>query len=105
MTKENTLFRTNEIKLKMLKLINSPIQLLWFFIKDGNFHKFKETFEGNKIYCEIRDEDNNSLLNLAVQSNNYEIAEYLISYGANVNSQNVKINYINNIFILYYRTK
>jgi len=91
MTKENTLFRTNEIKLRILKVFENPIQVLWFFIKDGNFQKFKEIFEKNKIYCEIRDEDSNSLLNLAVQSNNYEIAEYLISIGADVNSQNVKI--------------
>jgi ankyrin repeat protein len=91
MTKENTLFRTNEIKLKILKFIDSPTELLWFYIKDGNFQKFKETFEKNKIFCEMQDEDNNSLLNLAVQSNNYEIAEYLISVGADVNSQNVNL--------------
>ena len=90
MTKENTLFRTNELKLEICNFFDNPVQSLWFFIKDGNFFKFKETFEKHKLYPEISDEDNNSLLNLAIQSNNFEIAEYLLSVGADVNSQNVK---------------
>jgi hypothetical protein len=95
MTKENTLFRTNEIKSNILQILKSPPEMLSFHILDGNFGKFKEIFEKYKINVDTVDKDRNSLLNLAVQSNSLEIAEFLLNMGADVNLQNVIIiNYL-----------
>lgn len=101
MTKENTLYRTHEIKSNILHLLKSPPQLLCFHIKDGNFAKFKEIFEKNKVPVDTTDEDMNSLINLAVQSNSFDIVIYLLKAGADVNLQNVNI-FINNFY--YYRS-
>ncbi len=91
MNKESMLFRTHEIKSKILKQnAQDPIQNLFFYIKDDNFQKFKEIMEKKKIIIDEVDEDGNTLLNLAVQCNSLNIVNYLITNGANVNTQNVK---------------
>jgi ankyrin repeat protein len=82
-------YRTHEIKSNILKFIKDPREQLIYVIKDLNFRKFKEIFGRNKINKEARDSHGNSLLNLAVQSNSYDIALFLINQGADVNSQNV----------------
>jgi hypothetical protein len=90
MTKENTLFRTHEIKSTMIKSHpKNPFITLCFYIKDANYQKFCEIFEKNKIGINSVDEDNNSLLNLAVQCNCYEIAQYVLNCGCDPNLQNV----------------
>ena len=91
LTKENTLFKTLEIKSVMLKSFkDDPEEILRFYIKDGNYSKFKEFFEKNKNLAESLDENSNTLLNIAVKCNHFEIASYLLDHGADVNSQNVK---------------
>jgi hypothetical protein len=91
MNKESMLFRTHEIKSKILKKSqNDPTLSLFFFIKDDNFQKFKEVLEKKKINLEEVDDEGNTLLNLATQCNSFNIANYLINSGANVNTQNVK---------------
>jgi hypothetical protein len=92
MNKENTLYRTHNIKTNILKILKTPIELLCFHIRDGNLHNFKDTFERNKIGLNLQDKFSNSLLNTAVQCNNYEVASYLVNSGANVNLQNVNYN-------------
>ena len=92
MNKESMLFRTHEIKSKILKKSQNDATLsLFFFIKDDNFQKFKEVLEKKKINLEEIDEEGNTLLNVAVQCNSFNIANYLINTGANVNTQNVRI--------------
>lgn len=91
LTKENTLFKTLEIKSTILKSIkDDPSEILRFYIKDGNFAKFKELFEKNKYLIDSMDDNCDSLLNISVKCNHYEIASYLLDHGADVNSQNVK---------------
>ena len=92
MTKENTLFITHEIKTQMMMKLKSPLQLLWFHIKDGNFAKFKQEMEKHKVFVDSLDDEQNSLLSLAVQCNSYDIAELLLNQGANVNLQNSYLN-------------
>jgi ankyrin repeat protein len=77
-----------------LKFIKNPTEQLIYVIQDLNFRKFKEIFGRNKINIDERDSHGNSLLNLAVQSNSYDIALFLLNKGADVNSQNVSLFYI-----------
>ena len=98
LTKENTLFKTLEIKSALLKSFKgNPSDIIRFYIKDGNFVKFKELFERNKTLLDCLDENWDTLLNIAVKCNHYEIASYLLDHGADVNLQNVKF-----YFILFY---
>jgi hypothetical protein len=99
LTKENTLFKTLEIKSSMLKAFkDNPSDILRFYLKDANFVKFKESFEKNKNQLDCVDENWDTLLNIAVKCNHYEIASYLLDHGADVNLQNVK----KNIFLFYF---
>ena len=100
LTKENTLFKTLEIKSSMLKSFkDSPSDILRFYIKDVNFVKFKENFDRNKNLLDCVDENWDTLLNIAVKCNNYEIASYLLDHGADVNLQNVK--FFSEIFLIF----
>jgi ankyrin repeat protein len=90
MTKESLLSRTYEIKTNILESIKTPAQLLSYYLKDRNIQKFKEYFEKHKINVDTVDNEQNSLLNIAVQCNNSEVVSYLLDLGANVNLQNVK---------------
>ena len=91
MTKENTLYRTHEIKSNILHILRSPPEMLSFYIRDVNFPKFKEVFEKSRVNVDTTDADGNSLLTMSVLSESYEIAKYLLNLGADVNLQNVKI--------------
>jgi ankyrin repeat protein len=92
MTKENTLFKTQEIKTQIIEHLHTPLELLWFHIKDNNFIKFKTEIDKHKVNVDSIDNEQNSLLNLAVQCNAYEISEYLLWIGADVNLQNILLN-------------
>jgi ankyrin repeat protein len=92
MNKESMLYRTHEIKSKILLQNNEDSkQSLFFYIKDDNFPKVKEILENKKISIEDDDADGNTPLNLAVQCKCFKIVEYLISLGADVNTQNVSL--------------
>ena len=90
--KESILFQTHKIKSDIIKGYNNYSDIIFFYVKDNNFQSFKELFCKFKINPEIKDEDGNSLLNLAVQCDSNEIIEFLISSGALPNSQNKKLN-------------
>ena len=89
MTKENSIHRTHEIKSNMLFNLKTAIDRLYFHTKDDNIEKFKAIFEKSKINVDTINENGNSLLSFAVQCNSYDICEYLLNIGADVNSQNV----------------
>jgi ankyrin repeat protein len=83
------IFNSHQIKSDILKQKNNPFELVAVFIKDNNFHKFIENMSRFKLNLEHYDEDGNTLLNMAAQCASIEITQYLLSSGADVNTQNV----------------
>jgi hypothetical protein len=91
MSKEMSIFKTQEIKSNLLGMRYNILEKLIFYIKDNNFGMFKKIFEDNMNLTEAFDNKKNTMLNIAVQSENVKIAIYLINNGAKVNTQNVCI--------------
>lgn len=87
--KNDAINKAIEVKHTMLHALHSHYDTILFHIKDHNFIKFKEVFEHYKIDKETKDNYGNSMLNLAVQSNSIQIANYLLDEGADPNSKNV----------------
>lgn len=92
MNRESVIFRTTEIKSNLINKMKNLIEMICFHIKDGNYQKFKEIFERNAINVESKDDDNNTLLAIAVRSNNFDIVSYLLKHNAHVNTQNREHN-------------
>ena len=80
--------KANELKYQMLKSLNSHRDEIIFYIKDRNYPSFISTFEKYKLDPDIKDLDGNSLLSIAVQSNSFQIVNYLLNSGANPNTKN-----------------
>jgi ankyrin repeat protein len=77
--------------MKMLQNLELS-ETLFFHIKDRNYSQFKQLFEKYKMNPDTIDSNGNSFLSLAVQSNSFQIVNYLINSGASVNSQNKSNN-------------
>ena len=86
------ILEVNELKQKIIESLSSQYDRIIFYVKDKNFHKFKDIYEKYKINPEIKDKDGNTLLNLAVQSNCFQIVNYLLNVGATPNTKNNKYN-------------
>ena len=86
------ILEVNELKHKIIESLSSQYDKIIFYVKDKNFPKFKDIYEKYKINPEIKDKDGNTLLNLAVQSNCFQIVNYLLNVGATPNTQNNKYN-------------
>jgi hypothetical protein len=91
MSKDNSLYKTLELKSKILKDCKNPVDQLRIYIKDNNFNKFQQLMSKHLNLIESGDKHKNTLLNLAVQCNNIDIARYLLELGAKVNTQNVSL--------------
>jgi hypothetical protein len=86
MNRESVIYRTHEIKSEIVKSCNNNFfGVLTFHIQDKNLHKFKEVFEKGNIDVDQTDNNEDSLLIIAVKSNCYEIVEYLLCNQADVN--------------------
>ena len=81
-----------KIKDDLLKNCSNFSEILFLYIKDNNINGFKKVFEKYKANTEIKDEEGNSLLNVAVQCGFKKCVNVLIRLGANPNSQNFKLN-------------
>ena len=81
-----------KIKEDILKSCSNYIDILFLYIKDNNLSGFKKIFEKFKASTEIKDNEGNTLLNVAVQCGFKSIVAYLLYLGANPNSQNYKLN-------------
>ena len=79
--------RVSDLKMKMLQNLELS-EILFFHIKDRNYSQFKQLFEKYKMNPDTIDSNGNSFLSLAVQSNCFQIVNYLLNIGANVNTQN-----------------
>lgn len=90
MTQASFGLRTHNFKSKtILQMNENTMDKIIFYIKDCSFAEFKELLEKTKVDIENKDEDGNNLLNHAAQANSYNICEYLLNYGADINTQNV----------------
>lgn len=89
MTKAAFLLKTFDIKTSASQAFTSVKDEAFFYIKDSNFHRFKEVVDKKHLNLETEDSEGNTMLNVAVLSNNFQIASYLLELGANVNSSNV----------------
>ena len=85
------LSQVNDLKYQIVQNLKNT-EIIFFYIKDRNYHAFKTIFEQFKLDSELKDINGNSLLNLAVQSNSFLIVNYLLNIGADVNSQNLNYN-------------
>ena len=90
--KNYTIYKTMTIKNNILKKCDNISEILILYLKDKNISGFRKIYEKYKPNPEISDNDGNSLLNLAVQSGFKKAVIYLINNGANVNTQNNRLN-------------
>lgn len=92
MSKESLVFRTQEIKIKMKKKLETVEEILFFLIKENNFKEFKDIIEKYRVSVESKDKKGNSFLLLSVQCGFIDFTKYLLEKGANINSQNTEKN-------------
>ena len=90
--RESMMYETHKIKSELIKGANTFIDILFLYIKDGNYQNFQDMFLKFNPGIEERDENQNSFLNIAVQCGCKEIILFLLEKGANTNSQNKKLN-------------
>ena len=102
--KEHTMLRTIEIKSQIESKLNNEIEKLIYCIKDLNFPQFKIIFEKHTLSPNLQDKNGNTLLSLAVQSNSFQISNYLLNSGADPNISNVRIIKLNFNY-LFFREK
>ena len=93
MNKYLTLLKTNEIKSKYLNNLKKFDRII-YAIKDLNYTSFTQLYEQYINDPNIEDQMGNTLLNLAVQSNCFSIANFLLNQGADPNIANVRIIFI-----------
>ena len=99
--KEHTMLRTIEIKSQIESQLNNEIEKLIYCIKDLNFPQFKIIFEQYALSPNIQDKNGNTLLSLAVQSNSFQISNYLLNAGADPNISNVRIIKLNFNYLFF----
>jgi ankyrin repeat protein len=87
MNRETVIYRTHEIKSEIIKQFDNIFGVLTFHIQDKNLQKFREAFEKSNQDVDSKDQNEDSLLIIAVKSNCYEIVDYLLYNHANVNIQ------------------
>jgi hypothetical protein len=81
-------YRTDEIKLNIKNNIKSPIEMLFFHIKEHDFDEFVELFERKQIDLDSRNKDYDSFLIYAVKCKAMKFVLYLLKRGINVNLEN-----------------
>ena len=61
------------------------------YIKEENFHRFKETLQRHTLNIDSRTENEATLLIHACQCGCFKIAHHLLVLGSEVNSQDVNL--------------
>ena len=92
MSKENLIFRTEEIKNKMKKKLKTIEEILFFLIKENNLREFKDIQERFQVSLESRNKSDDTLLIYATKCEKENFVEYLIKKGAFINAQNNELN-------------
>ena len=86
--KINMITKANHLKYKLLQSLKSHVDEIIFYIKDRNYPGFVQTFEKYKVSPDTKNYEGESLLSLAVQSNSFQIVNYLLNVGATPNTKN-----------------
>ena len=81
-------YRTDEIKLNIKNNIKSPVEMLFYHIKEHDFDEFVELFERKQIELNSRNRDNDSFLIYAVKCKAMKFVLYLLKRGIDVNMEN-----------------
>jgi len=93
MTQASFILRTHNFKSQLVKEMKENfMEKIIFYVKDCSFVKFKELMDKRNVDIEYQDQDGNTLLNHAAQANSLKICKNLISYDANINTQNKLLN-------------
>ena len=81
-------YRTDEIKTKIKKNIKSPVEMLFYQIKEHDFDEFCDLFERKQIDLNARNPDKDSFLIYAVKCKAMNFVQYLLKRGIDVNLEN-----------------
>ena len=81
-------YRTDQIKINIKNNIKSPIEMLFYHIKEHDFDEFVELFERKQIDLSSRNRDYDSFLIYAVKCKAMKFVLYLLKRGINVNLEN-----------------
>ena len=81
-------YRTDEIKLNIKNNIKSPVEMLFYLIKEHDFDEFVELFERKQIDLSSRNKENDSFLIYAVKCKAMKFVLYLLKRGIDVNLEN-----------------
>jgi ankyrin repeat protein len=92
MIRESVIYRTNELKSKIIKTCEDILDVLKFYIQDNYLQKFKEVFDKSHINIDQTDNNQETLLIIAVKANRSEFVEYLLQNHADVNMQDNEFN-------------
>lgn len=87
--KDHIVLRTREIKSQIESKLKNELEKLVYYIHELNFYEFKLMFEKYSISPNLIDKHGNTLLSLSVQSNCFQITNYLLNSGADPNISNV----------------
>ena len=81
-------YRTDEIKTIIKRNIKSPVEMLFYQIKEHDFDEFCELFERKQIDLNARNPDNDTFLIYAVKCKAMNFVQYLLKRGIDVNLDN-----------------
>jgi hypothetical protein len=81
-------YRTDEIKTSIKQNIKSPVEMLFYQIKEHDFDEFCELFERKQIDLNARNNDKDSFLIYAVKCKAMNFVQYLLKRGIDVNLDN-----------------
>ena len=81
-------YRTDEIKTSIKQNIKSPVEMLFYQIKEHDFDEFCELFERKQIDLNARNNDKDSFLIYAVKCKGMNFVQYLLKRGIDVNLEN-----------------
>ena len=81
-------YRTDEIKTIIKRNIKSPVEMLFYQIKEHDFDEFCELFERKQIDLNARNPDNDTFLIYAVKCKAMNFVQYLLKRGMDVNLEN-----------------
>ena len=81
-------YRTDEIKTSIKQNIKSPVEMLFYQIKEHDFDEFCELFERKQIDLNARNPDKDSFLIYAVKCKGMKFVQYLLKRGIDVNLEN-----------------